>query len=30
VIANRADEGGSATVEAVALNDAMMAIDALK
>ncbi len=30
VIANRADEGGSATVEAVALNDAMTAIDALK
>ena len=30
VMASRADEGGSATVEAVALTDAMMAMDALK
>jgi len=30
VLANRADEPGSATVDVMAFNDAMMAIDAIK
>jgi hypothetical protein len=30
VLANRVDESGSATVDVMAFNDAMMAIDAVK